>query len=70
VTTPIKADRIAADRVLTAAVREARAQMRGTTTILATHNGETWWWRNYDRGAIVEMLEHAGYAAALLVDRP
>lgn len=67
--TTVKADIAAADRVLTAAVRKARAQIAdGDTRNVATLNGHSWSWRAYDREAVLDMLTAAVTAADVLLE--
>lgn len=68
-TEPCKADIVAADRLLKAAVREARQRIadEGQIVSCATYKGHEWTWLSYDRDAVVQLLEAAGVGAALLL---
>jgi hypothetical protein len=67
--TAIKADITAANRVLNAAVRKARAEIaEGEERVTAKHGEVVWAWRDYDREAIVEMFNAAQVAANLLLE--
>ena len=65
----VKADLIAADRLLTAAVRKARTQIAECDARrVATLCGESWSWRDYDREAVIEMFDAVQIAADLLLE--